>query len=558
MRHPEGSSGASPSRPPMASSASGGAQGNKKREPPALELNLDSHVGGISVNLKGLHFVKPETIAPELCLRDCARAVCPSGVRTVRDLLLAVESTQRRLHSLNLFSKTASELHCGQKDGEVCVTLHLKEERRRCNVGVNISGRGETELEASASIPALGGTNKSLTLTAATAPMGGPSRVFSASLFAPRLPGFIQRGAPLFSVGTVRLFSSRKDMTHYNSTALTATGTAAELRAEDGTHAVTASFSLRDSSPISAASRVASPSVMLLPWRSFKHSFRYVYTRDELDKPDAAAAADAAPVLLPRKGYRLQAAAEAALPGGDARFLKGEIHGFAAVPLTSSRSKSHSQTHNSSANTTPWILTGRFGLGALLTPKSAPPLCLDDKFHFAGASSALRGFKPCGVGPADQAYVIDKDRSVCTPVNDHLGGDAFFASEVCLAYDFHATYGSISTSSSEGNPSSSSDSGKRGFGGYHPRVFVFGSVGGIANVFQHHTQLTQKDAKTVSSRMSSLFRDWRGTVGLGICFPLQRGVWLEGALALPVRRAATDETERLHIGLRVTSIEVPS
>ncbi|OEH77566.1 hypothetical protein cyc_08705 [Cyclospora cayetanensis] len=388
MRHPEGSSGASPSRPPMASSASGGAQGNKKREPPALELNLDSHVGGISVNLKGLHFVKPETIAPELVdfqedalvrrspsLADTARVALPevyeelqrewlagciiaACVRTVRDLLLAVESTQRRLHSLNLFSKTASELHCGQKDGEVCVTLHLKEERRRCNVGVNISGRGETELEASASIPALGGTNKSLTLTAATAPMGGPSRVFSASLFAPRLPGFIQRGAPLFSVGTVRLFSSRKDMTHYNSTALTATGTAAELRAED-------------------------------------------------------------------------------------------------------------------------------------------------------------------------AYVIDKDRSVCTPVNDHLGGDAFFASE-------------------------------RGFGGYHPRVFVFGSVGGIANVFQHHTQLTQKDAKTVSSRMSSLFRDWRGTVGLGICFPLQRGVWLEGALALPVRRAATDETERLHIGLRVTSIEVPS
>ena len=320
----------------------------------------------------------------------------------MRDLLLAVESTQSRLSSLNIFSVLTSELHCGERDGDVRVTLHVKEERRKYNIGVNINGKGETELEAAANIPAIAGSNKTLNLSAATAPVGGPSRVIAATLWAPRLPSFIRRGAPVFSSGIVRVFSSRRDTSVYNSTAATATGATVEMKAADGTHAVAAAITLRDSSPVCDISRIASPSVMSLPWRSLKHSLQYTYTRDRLDKPLPAVRGDTndAPVaggevLLPRRGYKVHAAAEAALPGGDARFLKGEIQGFAAVPIPSSGS-------NSSSCGSTWVLTARFGLGALLTPRGAPPLCLEDKFHFAGASSALRGFRAYGVGPTDQ------------------------------------------------------------------------------------------------------------------------------------------------------------
>lgn len=536
---PSGASIGAPAGPPQAAPR----EHAEEKGAPTFGLNLDSPVRGISLQLRGLQYVKPETIAPEL--RDF------HGVRTVRDLLLAVESTQSRLSSLNIFSVLTSELHCGERDGDVCVTLHLKEERRRYNLGMNINGKGQAELEAAANIPAIAGSNKTLALSAATAPAGGASRVLSATLSAPRLPSFVQRGAPVFSRGIVQVFSSRRDMCSYISTATSATGAVAEIKAADGSHALASGVTLRDSTPLCGISRIASLSVMSLPWRSLKHSLRYTYTRDRLDQAasdeaSASATSAAAPnVLLPRKGYRLQAAAEAALPGGDARFIKGEVHGFAAFPIPSSSSSKRS----SSSCGSPWVFTARFGLGALLPANGASPLCLDDKFHFAGASSNLRGFRDYGVGPADKAYTLTNNRSICTPVHDHTGGDAFFASELCLAYDFHFPYGS-SASSTSNNDSSSSNTKKRGFGGFHPRVFVFGSVGGLADVFQ------QQQQQTTAARLSALFREWRGSVGFGFSFPLHRGTWLEATMAVPVRRAETDEAERFQLGVRVTSVQL--
>ena len=125
-------------------------------------------------------------------------------------------------------------------------------------------------------------------------------------------------------------------------------------------------------------------------------------------------------------------------------------------------------------------------------------------------------------------------------MNDYLGGDAFFASELCLAYDFNLPYGSPASRNSN-----------KGFGGYHPRVFVFGSIGGLADVFQQQ----QYNQQTTTARLSSLFRGWRGSVGFGVSFPLQRGTWLEAGLALPVRRADTDEPERFQLGVRVTTAQ---
>ncbi|KAL8426445.1 hypothetical protein Efla_005499 [Eimeria flavescens] len=528
--------------------------------PPPFELDLDAPVRGISVNLRGLEHVSPETIAPELQGFQ--------GVKTVRDLLLAVEATQVRLSSLNLFSVLTSELHCGEKDGDVSVTLHLKEEARRYSFGLNINGSGQTEIEAAAVVPAVGGSNKSLHLSAAAAPTDGASRVVAATLAAPRLPVLLQRGLPLFSCGSLRLFSSNRDFTSYNSTSLSSSGVTAEVKAADGSHSLGVGLTLRDSSPLSGATRVASPSVLRLPWRSLKHSLRYAYTRNRLDGRNeepaaaAAAAADRQPVLLPRQGYVLQTVAEAALPGGDARFIKGELHAFAATPIRPPfTSTSSSSSSSSSSKESPWVLTGRLGMGALLGLPWGAPLSLDDRFSFNRMVSPLRGFRAYGVGPTDQAYLLHKDRGVCTPVWDYLGGDAYFASEVCLAYDFHLPQKASSAASSGSSSSSSGSScgteGRRGFGGHHPRWFLFGSLGSLGDVFtpQRHWQQREEQQQTVGQRLSSLLKAVRGSVGVGLAFPLSQGVWLEACFALPLRRATTDEAERFQVGFKVASVD---
>ncbi|KAL8433282.1 hypothetical protein ACSSS7_003966 [Eimeria intestinalis] len=556
--------------------------------PPHFGLDLDAPVRGISINVQGLQNVRPETIAPELRGFE--------GVQTVRELLLAVEASQERLSDLNLFSLLTSELNCGEGDGDVSVTFRLKELSRRYNFGVNINGRGQAEVEAAADIPGLAGGSKSLHLSVATAPTDGASRMVSATLGAPRLPYFLQRaGGPLFSRGLLRIFSSSRDMGAYTSTTTASTGATAELRSRDGTHALIAGYTLRDISPMHASTRIPSSAVMGLPWRSIKHSLRYTYTRNRLDlqQQQAAAAAAAAaannttapspapaveegqmPVLLPRRGYAVQTAAEAALPGGDARFFKAEMHAFAATPISlppinNSSTKSSSSKSSSSGNESPWVLTGRIGVGALLTPRGAPLVSLEDKFYFTKMTSPLRGFKSYAVGPSAPAYVVDKDRGVCMPVHDYLGGDAYFASEICLSYDFRlpkttsiTTGSSISSSISSSSSSISSSSNSKGFGGYHPRWFVFGSVGALGDVFhppmcqQHQHQEQQQQQQQHQQGLSSLFKEWRCSMGLGVAFPLSRGIWAELALALPVRRADTDQPERFQVGFKVASVDL--
>ncbi|KAL8450205.1 hypothetical protein Emag_003359 [Eimeria magna] len=530
--------------------------------PPPLGLDLDAPVRSISVNVQGLQNVRPETVAPELRGFE--------GVQTVRELLLAVEASQERLAELKIFSVLTSELNCGEGDSDVHVTFRLKELRRRYNLGFNINGRGQAELEAAADIPALAGGSTSLHLSVATAPTEGASRMISATLGAPRLPTFVQRGAPLFSRGLLRIFSSSRDMSAYSSVTTAATGATAELRSRDGAHALIAGYTLRDTAPILQFNRIASAAVMSLPWRSAKHSLKYTYTRNRLDsQQQQTAAADTAapnedevPILLPRSGYAVQTAAEAALPGGDARFLKAELHAFAATSLdfpflnnnhnnsssknNSSSSSSRKNSSSSSRSDSPWVLTGRLGLGALIPSRFASPISLDDKFYFAKMASPLRGFKSYAVGPS-------------------APGDAYFASEVCLAYDFRlpqtasVTVGSSNGSSNGGSNGSSSSNGLRGFAGYHPRWFVFGSLGALSDVFQpllHQQQRQQQQQQQQQQRgLSALLREWRCSMGVGVCFPLSRGIWAELALALPVRRAVTDQPERFQLGFRVASVD---
>ncbi|KAL8270607.1 hypothetical protein Esti_005469 [Eimeria stiedai] len=542
--------------------------------PPRVELDLDAPVRSISVRVQGLRNVRPETIAPEIRGFD--------GVHTVRDLLLAVRASQERLSDLHLFSVLASQLNCGGEDGGVTVTYRLKELNRRCNFGVNINGRGQAEVEAAADIPALAGSNKCLQLSVATAPSaweGGASRSASATLGLPRLPAFAQRGGSFFSRGLLRLCCSTRDMCAYTSTTASTTGASAELLSRDGAHALVVGWTFRDTTPVCAATRVASTAVMSMPWRSLKHSLRYMYTRTRLDQQQQAAAAplldasaaeerEQTPVLLPRRGYAVQTAAEAALPGGDARFLKAELHAFAATPLrlrfltnykreedddnankNSRHSSSKSSGSDDSESESPWVLTGRVGVGALVAPQSAWPVCLEDKFYFGKMSSPLRGFKSYAVGPSARAHVLSRDRSISMPVHDYLGGDAYFASELCLAYDFHLPQ--TVTASARG----SSSNGLRGFAGYHPRCFVFGSVGALSDVFQAPLQQQQQQQRR-ERRFSALFKEWRCSMGFGVCFPLARGIWAELALALPLRRAETDQIERFQVGFKVASVDL--
>lgn len=331
----------------------------------------------------------------------------PAGVRTVRDLLLALEQTHARLESLRVFSATASELHCGDGPNDVQVTLHLRERPRSYTAGANVNARGRVEFSLEAKVPGVGGTCSTLDVCAASSPGEGASHILSASLASPRIPAWIRRlcgsGSP-FAESQARIFCHDRDTTHLNSLKTRLTGACAELRSSDGAHVLSVEAALRDSSPICDGSRIPSQSVQKQPWRGMRRVLRYAFTRNRLYPPQEARPTAAEPneqreSLFPRNGYILYAAAEAAAAAGNSKYFKAEASAFAARPLCVQGAKAAPNGGLLSKSFSPWVLSARLSAGALWP--TSPSLCLQDKFYLADAHGALRGFKPGCLGPAD-------------------------------------------------------------------------------------------------------------------------------------------------------------
>ncbi|KFH07601.1 outer membrane, OMP85 family protein [Toxoplasma gondii MAS] len=418
--------------------------------------------------------------------------------------------------------------------------------------------------------------------------------------------------AGVFSSGLLRAFSTQTSWAAASSFFLQQTGVGAQVFSGDGRHTLAWETCMRDIVPACDASRMASPSILRTPLRSLKHGLRYDFTLDRLDKADsrlstrradppaqgnsaseggASAGVDprekvADAGLFPRSGYVVNAGAEVALPGGDTRFFKAHFQGFAAAPLpltmfSLSRDKarlaaagardegetvaSTEQEENQEKKTThtPWVLSGRIGCG-FLVPGGSGGASICDKFRLTGpygAGAALRGFRSYAVGPSDVCHIQDPTTKRWRPAVDYLGGDSFLASEVSLSYDLRfpsswRTSSSVPPSVGDQRAASSTPPASP----FHPRAFLFGSVATLGDVFSATRSPSSVDgsaAKDVFLRFTELLRNWRGTVGWGLALPVYRGVWLEGVVALPVRKQKNDEVQRFQLGLRLSSGRLP-
>ncbi|CBZ52226.1 conserved hypothetical protein [Neospora caninum Liverpool] len=414
-----------------------------------------------------------------------------------------------------------------------------------------------------------------------------------------------------FSSGLIRAFSTQTSWAAASSFFLQQTGLGAHAFSRDGRHTLGWETCMRDIVPSCDASRMASPSILRTPLRSLKHGLRYDFTLDRLDKQssrNASEACDSARTrgssaggpggspevpsvegvnvdngLFPRSGYVINAGAEVALPGGDARFLKAHLQGFAAAPLPASlaslsREKSRLSSSakapssegselapsNTDAKTlpSPWVLSGRIGCGFLI-PGGAGGASVCDKFRLTGpygAGTALRGFRSYAVGPSDVCHIQDPTTKHWRPAVDYLGGDSFLASEVCLSYDLRfpsswKTSSSVPPSLTQQGASPSTPTSP-----FHPRAFLFGSVATLGDVFSATGSPFSGDAsaaKELFFNFTELLRNWRGSVGWGLALPIYRGVWLEGLVALPVRKQRGDDVQRFQLGLRLSSGRMP-
>lgn len=110
------------------------------------------------------------------------------------------------------------------------------------------------------------------------------------------------------------------------------------------------------------------------------------------------------------------------------------------------------------------------------------------------------------------------------------------ASEVCLSYD-------LGRRRRAGEPSSLGPA-------FHPRLFLFGSVGCLGDVLSAYPEGGLCAVKTAAARAASA---WRASVGVGAAFPLLRGAWVEACLAMPVRKMPTDAVQAFQLGVRVCS-----
>lgn len=440
-------------------------------------LNWEAEVENVTIEIEGLRKIDPQCLEPEVAGFQ--------NVTNVLELLQELEATHTRLQSLGVFERSASEVH--SDGGDVRIALKLQEAPVHYSLATNINQLGQATMDAEAFLPSIIGSLHSGRLTASLA--GRRSLTYKADWLVPRLPYL-----PNYR-GCIELFRAQNDFSAYSSYFENATGAMVRVARNDGRSLLEWSLALRDLLPCTMGSRKASDSVLHGPLRSLKHALRYSFTKDKLTSNGG----------FPTAGTVQQAMMELALPGGDVRHLKFE----GDLGLARSTNSNDLTVH---ANIS----------GGVLFPFAGATSRLQDRFYLGGASgcsSAFRGFRFRGIGPAHQAHLVTPSGET-SPCFDHLGGDVILNSQLALYYKLPF---------------------RRLQQIAEPRAFVFGQLGSLASSWL-------KGAELYSDGL-------RGSVGFGLSVPVPIGGWLELVIGYPLKyNAATDCVNKLQLGLRFGSV----
>jgi hypothetical protein len=240
----------------------------------------------------------------------------------------------------------------------------------------------------------------------------------------------------------------------------------------------------------------ASPEVLAHSGPSVKHSVSLRVEGNQFSDPEASP-------YFPTSGYQYRIQTEAAVPPGDAGFLKSQADVALHVPVPSFL--------GSQNDLLPISFHAMGSLGVLKTI-SFDGLCrtsasFSDRFLMGGPSN-FKGFSPAGIGPR-----AAKTSSSKSSTGDAIGGDFFYK---------------ITAMMSAAVPAPGT------------RMFAFGTVGTCAEIF------SQQRWQTVSPR--DVLASSRASVGVGLSTTML-GPRLDVTYAWPLRYGPVDHRRNFQIGM---------
>lgn len=237
----------------------------------------------------------------------------------------------------------------------------------------------------------------------------------------------------------------------------------------------------------------ASPEVLAHSGPSVKHSVSVRIEGNHFLDPYASP-------YFPTSGYQYRIQAEAAVPPGDAGFLKSQADAALHVPMPSFTGDSPSP-----------ISFHAMGSVGILKTLSFDGLCrssasFSDRFLLGGPSN-FRGFSPAGIGPRAAKT------SNTSPTGDAIGGDFFYKITAMMSTAVPAP---------------------------ETRMFAFGTIGTCAELLspQRWQMVSPRDVLTSS----------RASVGVGVSTTML-GPRLDVTYAWPLRYGPFDHRRSFQIGM---------